>query len=353
MNRVSDLFDVCYGTNLEYNKMIPQSNGIPFVARGSGNNGVVGYVKRIEGDNPNPQNTISVAGGGSVLESYLQERPYYSGRDLYYLRPKKVLSNNQLLFYCLVLRSNKYRFSYGRQANRTLGHLMIPSLDEIPNWVEKTNIPEKPNRGSVISNGIKLAVENWKWFAYDELFTIERGKGAREEDLVTNGRINFITSIDSNNGLTGYVNNPPKHKPHVITVNRNGSVAEAFYQTEPFCSTEDVHVFTPKFKMNQYIALFLVTLIKLEKYRYSYGRKWGLDRMRSSTIKLPDSNGQPDWQFMEDYIKSLPYSSNLKEISESKQKKVNSLTDSELIEKYESGSIDFGKTLEPTLKNED
>ena len=38
----------------------------------------------------------------------------------------------------------------------------------------------------------------------------------------------------------------------------------------------------------------------------------GIDRMQKSLIKLPvDSNGKPDWQFMEDYIKSLPYSINL------------------------------------------
>lgn len=144
MNRVDYLFDVFYGVNLEYNKMTPYKNGIPFVARGSGNNGVVGDVKRIEGIKPNPPNTISVAGGGSVLESYLQEQPYYSGRDLYYLLPKRPLSKNQLLFYCLVLKSNKYRFSFGRQANKTLGSLLIPSVTEIPVWVEKTIIPNKP-----------------------------------------------------------------------------------------------------------------------------------------------------------------------------------------------------------------
>lgn len=63
--------------------------------------------------------------------------------------------------------------------------------------------------------------------------------------------------------------------------------------------------------MNVYIGLFLVSLIKLERYRFNYGRKWHKDRMNKSKIKLPiDTNGNPDWQFMEDYIKSLPYSSN-------------------------------------------
>ena len=64
--------------------------------------------------------------------------------------------------------------------------------------------------------------------------------------------------------------------------------------------------------MSQYIALFIISIVKMEKYRFNYGRKWNLERMNESLIKLPvDKKGNPDWQFMEDYIKSLPYSNNL------------------------------------------
>jgi len=112
--------------------------------------------------------------------------------------------------------------------------------------------------------------------------------------------------------LVGYVNSPPAHQGNVITVNRNGSVGQAFYQPEPFCSTEDVHVFIPKFTLNPFIAMFLVPLIMKEKYRYSYGRKWGIERMKNTRIKLPvDEKGQPDWEFMGKYVQGLPFSSNL------------------------------------------
>jgi hypothetical protein len=105
----------------------------------------------------------------------------------------------------------------------------------------------------------------------------------------------------------------PMHEANVITVNRNGSVAEAFYQPREFCSTEDVHIFNPKFKLNQYIALFLITLIRMEKYRYSFGRKWGIKRMNETLIKLPvDRNNHPDLKFMDNYIKSLSYSKQLR-----------------------------------------
>lgn len=66
-----------------------------------------------------------------------------------------------------------------------------------------------------------------------------------------------------------------------------------------------------KFEMNAYIALFLQTIINLEQFRYSYGRKFNQDRIRKTKIKLPFKNNKPDWNFMEEYIKSLPYSVNL------------------------------------------
>lgn len=55
--------------------------------------------------------------------------------------------------------------------------------------------------------------------------------------------------------------------------------------------------------------MFLVTIINKEQYRYNYGRKCSQTKLKSSLIKLPvDTEGNPDWQWMEDYIKGLPYS---------------------------------------------
>ena len=40
---------------------------------------------------------------------------------------------------------------------------------------------------------------------------------------------------------------------------------------------------------------------------YSYGRKWVLDSMKSTIIKLPEKSGKPNWSYMEGFIKDLPY----------------------------------------------
>lgn len=59
---------------------------------------------------------------------------------------------------------------------------------------------------------------------------------------------------------------------------------------------------------NKYIALFICAILRKEKYRYSYGRKWVLESMRSTVIKLPATvTSKPDYMFMENYMKSLPY----------------------------------------------
>ena len=40
--------------------------------------------------------------------------------------------------------------------------------------------------------------------------------------------------------------------------------------------------------------------------------KWTLDNMNDTKIKLPATpDGKPDWQWMESYIKSLPYGDRL------------------------------------------
>ena len=316
MQKVSELFDVIYGVNLELNSMKKSVDGINFVSRTAKNNGVSAKVQPIKDLTPIPAGTISVAGGGSVMASFLQPTPYYSGRDVYYLLPKYPMTENVKLFYCKCLQENKYRYNYGRQANKTLKNLFIPDLSEIPDWVKSSNSNIDVRLISPVnkSTDLNLNVDDWVTFTYEQLFTIERGKGTRVKDLNYQGNTPFITAIESNNGFNGLTTMEPCHQGNVIGVNRNGStaIARAFYQPLPFCSTEDVHIFIPKFELNPYRAMFLCTLIKQEKYRFGYGRKWGIERMKKSEIRLPvNQNGDIDWDYIESYIKSLPYSSSI------------------------------------------
>lgn len=134
--KVSALFEVKYGVNLELNKLTIDDTGVNFVSRTANNNGISAKVQLLPDVQPIEAGVLTVAGGGSVLETFLQPAPFYSGRDLYFLRPRRAMTVEQKLFYCMCIRANKYRFNYGRQANRTLRDLMVPAMEQIPDWVE-------------------------------------------------------------------------------------------------------------------------------------------------------------------------------------------------------------------------
>ena len=155
--KVSDLFNVKYGINMELNTCIETTyddpEGIAFVARTAENNGVSAYVKKVEGKKPQPAETITVAGGGSVLSTFVQKRPFYSGRDLYLLISKEEISLKVKMFISTVLFSNQYRYSYGRQANKTLPDLILklpikrdsngnPIIDDNHTYSENGYIPD-------------------------------------------------------------------------------------------------------------------------------------------------------------------------------------------------------------------
>jgi hypothetical protein len=135
---VSEIFSVHMGTNLELVRLTRDPGGINFVSRTAKSNGVTAKVSLIDGIKPTPGGVLSVAGGGSVLETFAQFEPFYSGRDLFYLKPKEKMCPEELLFYAACMRENRSRFSYGRQANRTMKDLLLPSRDAIPSWVYRS-----------------------------------------------------------------------------------------------------------------------------------------------------------------------------------------------------------------------
>lgn len=176
--------------------------------------------------------------------------------------------------------------------------------------------------------GFSLETQNWKPFRYDEIFVIKKGFYNKKPESHSGLDIPFIGATDSNNGITERYalidieeasktgdepNQPLSQKlfdPNCITVSNNGSIGYAFYQTRRFTCTHDVNpLYLKGHQLNYYLAIFLCSLIELDRYRWAYGRKWRPKRMPSSIIKLPVCpDGSPDWDKMEKCIKQLPYS---------------------------------------------
>ena len=245
------------------------------------------------------------------MESFLQPEPYYSGRDLFYLTPKMLLNVEQKLFYCTCLRANKYKYNYGRQANRTLKDIIIPHPDNIPSWVNKIDITPLDNIRERIIKNKKFELNTSKWidFSYDSIFSIYRGKSYYKKNM-RNGNYPYVSASAKNNGITAYVDGY-NFDGNKITLSYDGSIGEAFYQPINFFASEKIAILDIKnYNLTPYIAMFIIPLLRQEKFRYNYGLKWSIEsRMKKSLIKLPVKECKsPDWEFMENYIKSLPFS---------------------------------------------
>ena len=257
--------------------------------------------------------TVSL-GGSFLLSSFLQPKKFYTAQNVAVLVPKILMTDAEKIYYCKCISMNRFKYSaFGREANKSLKHLKIPNC--VPEWVLEYNntIEIKSTLNKSVNNlDCSLGDRNWKWFELHKLFKIERGESEYKYTF-NKGIYPYISATSDNNGVS-YWCDKFNSEGNKITLSYDGSVGEAFFQHNHFFASEKIAVLDLlNHPLNVYIAFFMIPIIRLEKFRYNYGIKWAVEsRMKQTKIKLPiDNSGEPDWQFMEDYIKSLPYSSNL------------------------------------------
>lgn len=127
---VGELFDIRYGQSLELNRLsqVIPPQGVNFVSRTDRNNGVSARVEAPTGVVLGDPGELTVALGGSPLATFLQPEPFVCGRDVAILEPKSDMTDAEKLYWAMCIKANRYRFSYGRQANRTLSLLKLPAM---------------------------------------------------------------------------------------------------------------------------------------------------------------------------------------------------------------------------------
>lgn len=136
MTRLLDLFTVEYPKTMILNRQTIDSKGVRFISSTGQCNGVAARIAETKQAKKYPGGAITVAMKGSVLSSFVQSEDFYIAHQIAVLYPKNEMSLAEKLFYCAAIEANKYRFNYGRQADRTLKELELPSRDEMPDWVE-------------------------------------------------------------------------------------------------------------------------------------------------------------------------------------------------------------------------
>lgn len=179
----------------------------------------------------------------------------------------------------------------------------------------KNEISKEVNSKSILTGKLDFNINNWKEFDIESenLFKVTGSKSIVKYDVVEygSGKYPYVVTSSENNGVEGLYDYYTE-KGNVLTID-SATIGSCFYQEYDFSASDHVEKLIPlSKKFNKYNALFISTIINLEQIRYGYGRKFAQKRIKITKIKLPvDKNGNIDYDFMENYIKTMPYSSNI------------------------------------------
>lgn len=157
---------------------------------------------------------------------------------------------------------------------------------------------------------LPIDMTNWKEFSFidKKLWTkIKHGLRLIESDRIK-GEIPYYSASEFNNSLTDNIENPLFIEKDSIVYSTFGT---AFWVSGEFTASDEIYAFHNP-NLNKYNALFVTTIMKQNQYKFKFGRKAFMNKFKNEIIKLPATpDGNPDWLFMENFIKSLPYSDNI------------------------------------------
>ena len=163
------------------------------------------------------------------------------------------------------------------------------------------------------SKQISLDGKQWAPFRIADLFNVVLSSGDIKLSKIEPGDVKLVSSGKTNNGLVGFIDSEGDGEAEIfngncLTVDMFGN---AFYQPDSFYSVSHgrVNILQSNFDLTSNIGLFIATVIKKEQYKYDYGRGVYSSVISDMNVYLPiDGDGKPDWNWIESFMKSLPYS---------------------------------------------
>lgn len=359
--RIGKIFNCSTTKALKTNEIV--NGDIAYITRSTLRNGCSKMVSNVE-SKIEQGNCITIGAEGTV--AFYQKDEFLPGVKVYTLR-NEYLNENNGLFICTMINKSCYKYSYNRA--RILSaikdeYVLLPAEGNNPNWNEMSNFIESLKEKTknqfdkllVVSKGdantlknfsgrvdassfnewanptnkksLKLDLSKWKEYKIGDLFMTFTG-GDLIIGNVEEGEIPVVSHSASRNSVSIFSAEIPGRK--IFNSNKTIALADrgtffATVQNDDFYIGTRVKALESKYdNITKHILIFIATIINNEAFRFTYGRNCtgGLD---SLTISLPtrvDSNGKieidaqrkfsekgfiPDWEYMDEYIKNLPYS---------------------------------------------
>lgn len=314
---IGDLFTISRGKRILKSDYIENGKYNVVTAKTS-NNGIDGKFSEFNA----PKNILTVCGEVSGFKTFYQENETWVLDTSRILIPKfKIFNKYIALFFIPILEKNMIKYSYGRKLKpegleKTIIKLPIndsnkPDWEYMENYIKEKFLRsyDKDFSSSFYKQKLNLSISNWKEFRIGEFFDVTRGKRITKQDYKKNGKYSVITATTINNGVDGYYNRKNAQK-NILTVGGEASGFKTFYQEDETWVMDRARICHPLFKeFNKFNALFLIPIFEKNMNKYTYGRSANPEDIKRTIIKLPvDKKGNPDWKYMEKYIKSLNYS---------------------------------------------
>ena len=340
----TDIFEIKNGF---YNKKPEQEdNGnIPFIGATDSNNGVTEFytVENINkssktGDKNNVDiskklfsgNCICVTNNGSVGYAYYQKSKFTCSHDVHPLYLKNYKLNKELaMFLIAAIEKQRVCFTYSRKwrpKRMVKSKILLPvDKDSNPDYqameeyikINKNTTQEKCInflKKEISNMQYKLVEEieekSWKDFKLTDLFEIQKGNQNNMSSL-EQGDIPLVSAKKIDNGYKGFVteNNKSVFNGSCITLNNDGDGGAGIAYYQPYKMLLDSHVTAlyPKCKLlNKYNSIFVASAITKQRSRFGHGYSINNSRIKNFRFMLPvDSNGNPDYEYMEQYIKNI------------------------------------------------
>lgn len=184
-------------------------------------------------------------------------------------------------------------------------------------YLENINKNEFEDKYAGVNCEQKISLNDREWREYDltNFFTPTQSKGDIKINEIVSGDIPLISAVKGNNGIATFVavgdGKAQLFSKGCLTADMFGHV---FYQPKDFycVSHGRVNVLVPLIDLNVYQSIFVAKVLEYQfNIRNSYSRMLTKDLLKKCKISLPVIGNEPDWNFMESYIKSLKFSKNI------------------------------------------
>ena len=318
--RVGDYFEVTYGTFKAKSESVDEG-GTPHITTTQYNNGIGYYVK----EQMFPAHCITVASDGCQGASFYHTYPISASNIVSVCVPHDDVPMNETIgnFLCSLFRKEGEKYSWGGfkysvdRVRETRLHLPATS-DGQPDWdymesymkavMEESEKSLESLRKADDTKHL-IDVSGWGEFDITELFDMSLPKGDLQVKKVDDGNIPLITPSNFNNGMLQRISEHSKstlYDKGSLTVDMFGN---AYYQEEDFFVTAHGHVnvLIPKMTLNVYTGTFLASTIRTMFFdKYGFNEMCTQKVLKAESIWLPiTSTGEPDWQYMEDYMRII------------------------------------------------